>query len=94
VTITTLFESEVILRANPGERRELLASQTGHSPPTDSGQSHFVVTHQRASSAQVFAQGSASRHSQTIRRTLARFNSDQSNWSIVIGNERKRRPVA
>jgi hypothetical protein len=35
--VTTLLESEVVLRADAGERRELFASEAGHAATTDGG---------------------------------------------------------
>jgi hypothetical protein len=55
-TIPSLFQAQVVLRADPGEHRDLLATQARHPPASRPRDSDLVGSHELAARPQVVAQ--------------------------------------
>jgi hypothetical protein len=65
--VPPLLKPDVVVRTNPGEHRQLLATQPRHPPAAISRDTHILRMDQTAPCAQVLTQDRALRHPQTIR---------------------------
>ena len=74
--VLALFESEVVVRADAGEHRKLLSTQSGHSPHAETWQTNVLGPDERASRPEVLAQGCARWHRQTLRRSVVTVQGD------------------
>ena len=68
--VPSLFEAQVVVRADSAKHRELFPSQSGHPPHAGTWQTHVLGLDERASRLEVLAQRCARRHPETLRRLV------------------------
>ena len=66
VVIAALFQAQVVVRADAGEHRQLLAPQARNAPTSDGMKVDLLGAHQLTTGAQVLTECRA-RHAPTIR---------------------------
>jgi xanthine dehydrogenase YagT iron-sulfur-binding subunit len=69
VVAAALFEPQIVVRADPGEHRQLLAAQAGDPPAAGSGESDVLGPQKRPPRPQVLAESGVRWHTLTIRGT-------------------------
>jgi len=57
ILVASLLQAQVVVAADAGQHRELLAAKAGHPPPLAGDEPHVLGPHQAASGAQVLAEG-------------------------------------